>query len=296
MDPKKKKVYIRLIPIFLLCYLTTILYFSLTPQDPRPEGQFIFPGDERFEQLFSALMIPISSLVSGIISTFLFTRFFLKKYANSLSKFQKVGIVRIEKLEGYLLWRKLMIRAAISALFTINITLTLASQEIIVQFLRSVYPDKPYMIPDYITMLILYWIIIIPCTFILVPIWLIRDSGVVVTKKIQGVDFDSADLAIGSIHRIIKGFITISFLYNFIVVTVSFAINTYRTREEGYELDFIGQLLLPIILISFSIPLVVLIDYQKDRFRAKLEKILVELDMFKELICEYELRDLDSKS
>lgn len=152
------------------------------------------------------------------------------------------------------------------------------------------------MIPDYITMLILYWIIIIPCTFILVPIWLIRDSGVVVTKKIQGVDFDSADLAIGSIHRIIKGFITISFLYNFIVVTVSFAINTYRTREEGYELDFIGQLLLPIILISFSIPLVVLIDYQKDRFRAKLEKILVELDMFKELICEYELRDLDSKS
>ncbi len=106
-----------------------------------------------------------------------------------------------------------MIRAVISALFTINIALTLASQEIIIQFLRSVYPNKFYMIPDYITMFMLLWIIAIPCTFMLVPIWLIRDSGVVVAKKIKGVDFVSADLAIGSIHRIIKGFITISFLY-----------------------------------------------------------------------------------
>jgi len=296
MDPKKKRVYLILICIFLFCYIDTLLYFSLAPQDPRPEGQFILYGDERFEQLFAALMIPISFLVSGIVLTFIFTRFFLKKYAKSLSKFQKVGIVRIEKLEGYLLWRKLMLRAALSALFTINVTLTLASQEIIVQFLRSVQPDKFYMIPDFITMLMLLWIIAIPCTFILIPIWLIRDSGLVVTKKIKGVDFDSADLAIGSIHRIIKGFITISFLYNFIVVTASFATSTYIRREPGYELDFIGQLIFPIIIISFSIPLVILIDYQKDRFRVKLEKILVELDMFKELICEYELKDLDSKS
>jgi len=290
MDPIKKKVYIRLICIFLFCYITTILYFSLTPQDPGPEGQFILYGDERFEQLFAALMISISFLVSGIISTFIFTRFFLKRYAKSLSKFQKVGIVHIEKLEGYILWRKLMIRAALSALFTINITLTLASQEIIVQFLRSVNPNKFYIIPDYITMLMLLWIIAIPCTFILVPIWLIRDSGMVVAKKIKGVDFDSADLAIGSIHRIIKGFITISFLYNFIVVTASFATSTYIRREPGYELIF------PIIIISFSIPLVILVDYQKDSFRVKLEKILVELDMFKELIGKYELRNFDSKS
>jgi len=281
MDPKKKKVYRSLFLMFLLCYITTVIYFSLTPQDPRPEGQFIFPGDERFEQLFAAIMIPISALVSGIISSFIFARFFLKKYAKSLSKFKKIGIARIEKLEGYLLWRKLVIRAAISALFTINITLTLASQEIIVKFLRSVYPNKFYMIPDFITMLMLYWIIIIPCTFILVPIWLIRDSGVVVTKKIKGVDFESADLAIGSVHRIIKGFITISFLYNFTIVTVSFATSTYIRREPGYELDFIGQLLYPILMISFSIPLVILIDYQKDRFRVKLEKILVELDILK---------------
>ncbi len=296
MEPKIKKIYISLILIFLIFYISTILYFSLIPQDPRAEGQFIFPGDERFEQLFAALMMPISALVSGIISTFIFTRFFLSRYMKSLRKSKKVGIVRVEELEGHLLWRKLMKRAALSALFSINIALTLASQEIIVQFLRSVYPDKPYMIPDYLSMLMLYWIIAIPCTFILVPIWLIRDSGVVVTKKIKGVDFNSADLAIGSIHRIIKGFITISFIYNFIIVTVSFSLSTYIRREPGYEWDFIGQLLLPIILISFSIPLVILIDYQKDRFRAKLEKILVELDMLKELIGKYELRDLGSKS
>ncbi len=155
MEPKKKKVYRILISIFLSCYIITLLYFSLAPQDPRPEGQFIFPGDERFEQLFANLMIPISFLVSGIISTFIFTRFLLKKYAKSLMKFQKVGIVHIEKLEGYILWRKLMIRAALSALLTINITLTLASQEIIVQFLRSVNPNKFYIIPDYITMFML---------------------------------------------------------------------------------------------------------------------------------------------
>jgi hypothetical protein len=81
-----------------------------------------------------------------------------------------------------------------------------------------------------------------------------------------------------------------------IKATISFAISTYKRREEGYELDFIGQLLLSIILISYSIPLVILVDYQKDRFRVKLEKILVELDLFKELICEYELRNFDSKS
>ncbi|MFX0133981.1 MAG: hypothetical protein ACFFDN_10095 [Candidatus Hodarchaeota archaeon] len=290
----RKKVYISLFSIFLFFYISSIIYFSLIPQDPSPEGQFIIPGDERFEQLFSALMIPISALVSGIISIFLFTRLYLKKYVKSLSKFQKVGIVRIEKLEGYLLWRKLMIRAALSALFIINITLTLATQEIIIQFLRSVNPDRPYMIPDPLTMLMLYWIIAIPCTFILVPIWLIRDSGVVVTKKIKGVDFDSADLAIGSIHRVIKGFIKISFFYNFFVVTISFAISTYTKREPGYEFDVVGQLISPIIMISYLIPLIILIDYQKDRFRIKLEQIFVEFDMFKELICEYNLRSFDS--
>ena len=101
----------------------------------------------------------------------------------------------------------------------------------------------------------------------------------VVTKKIKGVDFESADLAIGSVHRIINGFITISFLYNFTIVTVSFATSTYIRREPGYELDFIGQLLYPILMICFSIPLVILIDYQKDRFKVKLEKILVELEL-----------------
>lgn len=253
MDPKKKRVYIILISNFLLFYIITLLYFSLSPQDPRPEGQFIFPGDERFEQLFANLMIPISVLVSGIISSFIFTRFFLKKYARSLSKFRKVRFARLEELEGFSLWAKLMKRAALSALFTINIALALASQEIFIKFLRSVQPNKFYMIPDYITMFMLLWIIAIPCTFILVPIWLIRDSGVVVTKKIKGVDFDSTDLAVGSIHRIIKGFITISFLYNFIVVTISFSISTYIRREPGYEFDFIGQLLFPLVILSFSI-------------------------------------------
>jgi len=49
-------------------------------------------------------------------------------------------------------------------------------------------------------------------------------------------------------------------------------------------------------MISFSIPLVILVDYQKDSFRDKLEKILVELDMFKELTGKYELRNFDPKS
>jgi len=209
-------------------------------------------------------------------------------------RFRKVGIVRIEELNGSLLWRKLMIRAAISSLFMINITLTLASQEIIVQYLRSFNPDHPYMIPDPITMLMLYWIITIPCTLILVPVWLIMDTGMVVTKKIKGVDFDSANQAISSFNRVIKGFIKISFFYNFTVVTIFFALNTYTKREPGYEIDWIGQLLMPIILVIFSIPLAVLIDSQKDSFRVKLEKILIELDMFKELTCEYNLRNFDS--
>ncbi|MFX0133980.1 MAG: hypothetical protein ACFFDN_10090 [Candidatus Hodarchaeota archaeon] len=279
MDPVQKKAYRSLFLIFLLCYITSILYFTLAPQDPRPDGQFIFPGDERFEQLFAALMMPISALISGVISSFIFSRFFLKKYAKSLSKFQKVGIAQIENLDGHLLWRKLMIRATISALFTFNFALTLASQEIIVKFLRSVNPDKFYMIPDFITILMIYWIVIIPCTFILVPVWLLMDTGVVVSKKIKGVDIDSVDLAIGRFYKVIKGFIKISFLYNFIIVTVSFAISTYVRREPGYEIDFIGQLLFPIIIISFSIPLVILIDYQKDPFKAKLEKILLDLEL-----------------
>ena len=279
MELKKKKVNRSLILIFLFCYITTILYFSLAPQDPRPEGQFIFPGDERFEQLFAAIMIPISAFISGIISYFIFTRLFLKKYAKSLIKFQKVRIAPLEKLDGYLLWRKLMMRAILSALFTFNFALTFASQEVIVQYLRSVNPDKFYMIPDFITILMLYWIIIIPCTIILVPVWLIMDSGIVVDKKIKGIDIYSADLAIARFYRVIKGFIKISFLFNFIVVTVSFSISTYIRREPGWEIDFIGQLLFPIIIISFSIPLVILIDYQEDRFRNKLLKILGDLDL-----------------
>jgi hypothetical protein len=291
----KKKVYISLIGIFLFFYIASILYFSLIPQDPSPEGQFIIPGDERFEQLFSSVMIPISSFVTGIFSIVIFQRFLLKKYGKKLSKFENVGIVHIDELEGYLLWRKLMLRAVISALFIINITLTLASQEIIIQYLRSVNPDRPYSIPDPITILMLYWIITIPCTLILVPVWLIMDTGLVVTKKIKSVDFDSADLAIGRFYRVIKGFIKIAFLYNFIIGTASFAISTYIKREPGYEWDVIGQILSPLVFISYSIPLVVLIDYQKDRFRVKLEKLLVELDLFQELIGKYEVRNLDSK-
>lgn len=295
MDPKNKKVYISLSSIFMFCYILTIIYFIVIPQDPRPEGQFILPGDERFEQLFAAMMVPLSSLSSGLISIFIFTRLYLKKYAKSLRKYQKVGLVTTEELSSQLLWRKLLIRATISGLFIANICYIVTSQEIFVIYMRSAWSEHPYIIPDASLLFMLIWIAAIPCTCVLVPVWLTLDAGVVVIRKINGYEFNSSFLAQSRSYKVIKGFVKIGFIINFTILISLSALNTYVSGDEGAEIDLIMILLIPFLLSFFMIPLVVLIDSQKDSFRTRLEQILIQLDMYKELICNYELKDINSK-
>ncbi|MFW9827434.1 MAG: hypothetical protein ACFFEY_07585 [Candidatus Thorarchaeota archaeon] len=254
-----------------------------------PEGFFITPGNVKFEWIFAIVMAGASGTFAGLFSLFTVSPFFIKLYIKILSKKHKVGLVRQEELSGRLLFRKIWIRSFILGFFIGNICYTLASQEFIIEFMRSVDLLEAYSIPDVETMWQLAWIIAIPCTLIIIPIWVMMDSGLVVAKKVKGVGFESVNLASSPLYKVIKGYAGIGFIYNLIVMIIFWVIP--QIRRGAFEMAIIVQIISPLIAAGSTFPGVIIIEYYKKNLRKQVEKTLIKLNVNNDLFYNVELKN-----
>ncbi len=294
MTSKTRKVYLFFIILYVLLIFLSIVAFSIMPDPmPNPEGDFITPGNVQIEWIFAIVMAGVCGTIAGVISIFFVSPIFIKRYVKTLSKKHKVGLVDIEELSGSLLSRKIWIRSIILGFFVGNICFTLAGQEIIVEFMRSVNPSTTYSLPDVATMWQLAWIITIPCALIVVPIWVMMDSGLVSTKKIKGVQFEAVALASSPLYKVIKGYAGIGFIYNLIIMIIFWV--TPVIQSGKFEMAVIIQIISPLIAAGSAFPGVMILEYYKPHVRTIVEKILTKLDMNKDLIYSVELKDRISK-
>ncbi|MFX1316904.1 MAG: hypothetical protein ACFE9T_13665, partial [Promethearchaeota archaeon] len=184
---RRNNVYLSLFTVFIVIFSYCIFYFLfILPMgvEYKPKGNFIFPGDEKTEWIFTMIMALLTLPACSYLASFLLSHITLKLYTKSIKKNQKLGLVPIENLFGSALYRKLLVRAIILGFFVFNLSYTLASQKLFVTYMRSVYPEGINLIPDPELMIQIMWIVAIPCTLILVPIWLMMDIGLVKTQKV----------------------------------------------------------------------------------------------------------------
>jgi hypothetical protein len=282
LNYERGKAYLTLLAIFLTFFGFTLSYFLLfAPIDVSiaPKGNFIFPGHEGEEWIFTMVMGPISVLIFGYIAIFFISHFILRFYVKLVRKNQKFGAVHTEFLGGRSLFRKLFLRAFFIGLLSCNLSLVLASQESFVELMRSVSPHVPYLLPDPELMIQLTWIVVIPCIFLLVPIWLMMDIGLVKTNKVRGVEFESINLAGSKAYKYIKGYAGIGFAYQFVILIYVWAL------QDVPLVRTVMRIISPIILISFMFPLVILVDYKNQKFKEKLWNKLKKAEMNKKLTC-----------
>jgi len=294
MNGNTRKVYSFFIILYALLIILSFVAFSIMPDPmPNPEGDFITPGNVQIEWIFAIVMSGVCGTIAGLISIFFVSPIFIKRYVKTLSKKHKVGLVDIEKLGGSLLSRRIWIRSIILGFFVGNICFTLAGQEIIVEFMRSVNPSTTYSLPDVSTMWQLAWIITIPCALIVVPIWVMMDSGLVSTKKIKGAQFEAVNLASSPLYKVIKGYAGIGFLYNLIIMIIFWV--TPVIQRGIFEMAIIIQIISPLIAAGSAFPGVMILEYYKPHIRTLVEKILIKLDMNKDIVYSVELKDRVSK-
>jgi len=294
MNGNTRKVYLFFIILYAVLIILSIVAFSLMPDPmPNPEGDFITPGNVQIEWVFAILMAGVCGTIAGLISIFFVSSIFIKIYIKTLSKKNKVGLVDIEKLSGSLLFRKIWIRSIILGFFVGNICFTLAGQEIIVEFMRSVNPSMIYSLPDVATMWQLAWIITIPCALIVIPIWVMMDSGLVTTKKIKGVQFEAVNLASSPLYKVIKGYAGIGFVYNLIIMIIFWV--TPIIQRGTFEMAIIIQIISPLIAAGSAFPGVMILEYYKPRIRTLVEKTMIKLEMNKDLVYSVELKERVSK-
>ena len=91
----------------------------------------------------------------------------------------------------------------------------------------------------------------------------------------------------------VKGYAGVGFLYNLIVMIL-----TWVTGDEvtGFE-EFLGifmRLISPLLVISFTLPLIILIDSQKTRFNENLWKIMKDLGMNNRFVLTTELESVEN--
>jgi len=294
MNGNTRKVYLFFIILYALLIILSIVAFSFMPDPiPNPEGNFITPGNVQIEWIFAILMAGVCGTITGLISIFFVSSIFIKIYVKTLSKKNKVGLVDMEKLSGSLLFRKIWIRSIILGFFVGNICFTLAGQEIIVEFMRSVDPSMIYSLPDVETMWQLAWIITIPCALIVIPIWVMMDSSLVTTKKIKGVQFEAVNLASSPLYKVIKGYAGIGFVYNLIIMIIFWV--TPAIQRGIFEMAIIVQIISPLIAAGSAFPGVMILEYYKPRIRTLVEKMLIKLNMNKDLVYSVELKERVSK-
>ena len=292
MDYKKRNYLICAIIFISFAILINgfILFGNMSDSD-----SYITPGLGRWEWLFSSNMMFIAILGSGIMSLYLGLPGFTKLFVKSLGKKQQLGIVPGEELSSKNHLLKIWGRSLILAFFIANISYTLSANETLVRLMltpegeaNSISQWGKILIPDPLLMMHFIWMLAIPLTFLLVPIWVLMDVGLVSAKKVKGKDFSSVNLTTSRLYKIIKGYAGIGFIYNFAILIVGW---TFERDTPSEPINMIIQLLVPFILISCAFPLVILMDHQKERFKMKFEKIIIKLDLNKELKCTVELID-----
>ena len=289
MSVNTRKVYLFFMLFYALLIILSVIAFSIMPNPiSDPEGFFITPGNVQVEWIFAIVMAGICGTIAGLISIIFISPIFIKSYVKVLSKKHKVGLVNIEKLSGSSLFRKIWIRSLILGFFVGNICYTLASQEIIVEFMRSVNLSTTYSIPDVETMWQLAWIVTIPCTLIVIPIWVMMDSGIISIKKIKGVQFEAVNLASSPLYKVIKGYAGIGFIYNLIIMIIFWV--TPVIQRGVFELAIIIQIISPLIAAGSAFPGVIILEYFRPRSRKRVEKILMKLDMNKDLVYNIDLK------
>jgi hypothetical protein len=290
MSLENKKIYLILMGIFIAVVILVIVAFSLIPP-LSPEGYYITIGNNQIEWMFAILMYPVMIMIAGLFSLYIVSPLVSKLIFKSTAKKKNLGLAPTKRLDGISLVNRIFGRSTLLALFVFNVCYNLASQEFIVQFMRSVHPTAQYSIPDVDTLLQLLWLAVIPCTLVVVPVWFIFDAGVISTKKSKGVDFEFTKLGSSGFYTIIKGYVGIVFIFNLSSILLArFGPSSGPLIPEN-QLSMILGLFSPLLAICCTFPLTIYIDYQKDRSKELVENILRKLKLDKDIIYAIELRD-----
>lgn len=272
MSQNNKKVYMALLSITAVFFVLLLVVFILDPgESTGGEGDYILPGDKTLEAFYPIFIIPIL-LICGYIALFLSTHMFLRIYVKTLGKNKKIGLASYKELSKSSIVGKIFVRSLILSFFILNICYTLVSQEEIVK-LFIVNPNYEYNIPDPALMYAMAWIIAIPCSFILIPIWAMNDIGLVAAKENSELEFQNADMASGTLYKVIKGYAGVGFMYSLVVMIIAWSVGVAETQY------FILQILSPIMFISFAFPIVIYIEMQRENLREKIWITLQNLNM-----------------
>ncbi len=274
--------------ICLLVFITLLVFLNLFFIISMPgEGDYyIFPGEGRYEWLIAINLIFISILGCGILSIYLGISIFAKVFIKLVGKKNEVGIVPKEELSPKSHLIRLWGRGIILGFFISNLAFSLVSNEGVVTILLTplgissdIANYGSVQIPNASLMFQLIWILAIPCTFLLVPIWILMDVGLVSTKKEIGLEFSSVNRITAKIYKIIKGYAGIGFIYNLFVMIFDWVVLSKDTNP----INLFAQIISPLAIISFTFPLIILIDYRFLEINKNVEKILIKLNMNKKL-------------
>lgn len=294
MNSKYKSVYILLLSLYVFFWLFFGLYFLIGMTGGGTESirdAFFIPGAEGIEWFLAINIFFMIGIIGIAFLAYAFSSLFLKGYIKGLGKKHKVGLIPFEEISAGQMLRKILIRAIILGFFIANIAYTLASQEFVINFVRiTPAPDGAQLIPDPEVMYHLLWITAIPCMLLLIPIWLMINGGLISTKKLKGADFETVNLAASPLYKIVKGYAGIGFIYNYMNMIMFWAVPRLISGSEGDIMGPILQLVSPFIIVFGVVPVVILIEMRQQKYREKIEKILVKLDLNQDFINNIELK------
>ncbi|MBN1800009.1 MAG: hypothetical protein JW891_00790 [Candidatus Lokiarchaeota archaeon] len=287
---------IRNYSVCLLVFVVLFTFFNLffVFELPENEDLYVFPGKGKYEWIFAINMIIVSVLCCGFLAILVGISAFLKIFIKIMIRKEKIGTVLETELSPKQHFFRLWGRALVLGFFISNIAYSLASNETVVSMLLTplelsiqIEEYGAVQVPSAPMMLQLIWLVAIPCTLILCPIWAIIDSGLVSTKKTKGLDFSSVNTATSRLYKIIKGYAGIGFAYNLFLMVFDWAVKS----GDSSVINTMAQILSPIGVISATFPLIVIMDREKSMIRKKIEKSLIKLDLNKELKLTLELKD-----
>jgi hypothetical protein len=96
-------------------------------------------------------------------------------------------------------------------------------------------------------------------------------------RKVDGFQFMTADLAGKPLYKVIKGFAGIGFLYNLIVMIISWV--STSVEISGFNITIIIEILSPLIAAGSVFPGIVILESLKAHNRKRAEKILTKLSL-----------------
>jgi hypothetical protein len=236
------------------------------------------PGLYAFEWLFSLWMIPVTAVLTGLFSGYIAMFLYINFFIRYKSRKGTIGITQTEELSPAMKWIKIFIRSFILALFTMNLSYMLSSQEIVVDVIRLDQPASSIILPDPLTMYGLLYLVIIPCSFLLVPIWISNDIGIISSKKIRKKNINDVKLVSTPIYKLVKGYVGIGFIFNLIVMIANIALNTYG---DAFSLTLL--IISPLIIVFFVTPIVVLIEIGQMSFKKRILGMLEKLGLNKKI-------------